>query len=127
MGHHQTECLLVVHFHVNELLDVEAQHVVMETVSVPVDEHGLAVRIVCEVLHHSGIWDVKEVTGRLDGLLDFVVCQPEAAESPAQREKLIHGGALVELLVQWTVEEIRCTYNHNTIICHPSSSHSASF
>ena len=73
MRHNQAECIFGVHFHVNELLHIETQNIVIIASLIPIHEHGLTTRSVREVLNHSWLRNVEEVTCGLDGISDVVL------------------------------------------------------
>ncbi len=129
MGHHQAEGFLRVHLHVNELLHIEAQHIVIIAASIPIHEHRLPAKRIGEVLNHSWLWYAEEVTCRLDGIPDVILGQSKTAESPAQSKKLIHRWPFVELPKEWTVKEVGAVHliNPFSTVHRPSASHQASF
>jgi hypothetical protein len=106
MRHHQTEGIFGVHFHVNELLHIEAQNIVIIASSIPIYKHRLPSKLIRKVLNHPWLWNIKEVTCRLDGIPDVILRQSKTAESLTQCKKLIHRRAIVERLEKRTIKEV---------------------
>lgn len=129
MGHHQDEGFLGVHLHINELLHIEAQNIVIITSPIPIHEHRLPARRIGEVLNHPWLRNIEEVTCRLDGIPDVILGQSKTAEPPAQSKKLIHRWPFVELPKEWTVKEVGAVHliNPFSTVHRPSASHQASF
>ena len=83
MGHNKREGTLTVNLHVYELLHIEAQHIIIVAIAIPVDKHGLTILYMCEILNHPGHRDVEEITGLLDGIVDVCLVQSELTVSIA--------------------------------------------